>query len=123
MSPDDLLYPRSKFQVLRALHNSSTPICLHEIAERADLVVGSVQTSLDWLLKRRIVSKQRLSNRTYFRLSNKTVKDVLSKLLAVLEPIELQDRSRQYQHRAMRLLSDIDDANSMIEKARGSMKR
>ena len=122
MTADDLIYPRTRFKVLRTLNYSETPMSLHEISERADLIIGSAQTALSWLLKAKIVSIQKLDNRTYYQLKNKSAKEIISKIQDVLEPIELQERAKQFQARARNLLEDLEDRRTIVEIARSSVK-
>lgn len=122
MNAEDLIYPRSRFQVLRTLNYSETPISLHEIVDRSGLVVGSVQSALSWLLEAKVISTQKLNNRRCFRIKNKSVIEIVSKLQNVLAPMELQERAKQYQNRARNLLEDIEDRVRIIHKARSSMK-
>lgn len=123
MDIDDLIYPRTRFQALRALFYADTPITLSEIADRAEIMVSSVQTALDWLLKERIISKQQLNNRTYFRFSNKAAKEMVAKLLEVLEPLKLQAKAKLYKDRGKDLFDNIEDSYEMVRKGRKSLKR
>ena len=123
MDIDELIYPRTRFLTLRALFYADTPITLSEIADRADIMVASVQTALDWLLRQRIVSKQNLNNRTYFRFSNKVAKEMVSKLLEVIEPFKLQLKSQEYQDRGKELFQNIDESYEMVKRGRKSLRR
>lgn len=122
MNAEDILYPRTRFQVLRVLNQANAPVSLSVIADRAELVIGSVQQAVSWLLEKQIVSVQKNTNRTCYKITSKSVREIVSKITDVLEAIEIKERSKQYQDRARNLLEDIDDTRGMISHARRSMK-
>ena len=122
MNISDLFYPRTKFEVLRTLFYTDTPVPLREISYRSNLVVGSVQTALKTLLREKIVSRENRNNRTYYRLSNLRVKEGLSKILKVLESFQLHEQTKSIQHRATNLLSQLEERNRIISNARRSLK-
>lgn len=122
MNADHILYPRARFQVLRVLNQAEAPVSLSVIADRAGLVIGSVQQAVSWLLKEDIVSLQKNTNRTYYKITNKSVKEIVTKITEILEAIEIKERSKQYKVRAKSLLEDIDDRREMISHARRSIK-
>jgi DNA-binding transcriptional regulator GbsR (MarR family) len=118
----DLLYPRTKFEVLRTLYYANAPVPLREISYRANIVVGSVQTALKSLLREKIVSRKDFKGRHYYQLSNAEFHDALVRLLQVLEPSELQEQAKCIQDRARSLLPQLEERNKIIEHARRSLK-
>jgi predicted transcriptional regulator len=123
MNAESLVYPRSRFQVLRVLHQAGAPVSLAAIADRAGLVIGSVQQAVKWLLEEKIISLQRDGNRTCYKIIDKSAGEIVAKIADVLEAIEITERSKQYQARAKGLLGDIDQRRAMIFHARSSMKK
>lgn len=122
MNVEDILYPRTRFQVIRVLNQANAPVSLSVIADRAELVIGSVQQAVSWLLEKGVLSVQKHLNRTCYKITNGSVKEIVSKIAEVLEEIEIKERSKQYQGRARKLLEDIDDRREMTSNARRSMK-
>ena len=123
MQPEDLIYPRTRFQVLRILNTADAPVSLSAIADRADLVIGSVQQAVTWLTEQKLVSVHKNANRMCYKITNKSVKEIISKVTEVLESFEIKERSKQYQNRARNLLKDLDDRRDLITHARSSIKK
>lgn len=121
MDPKTLLYPRTKFEVLRTLYFANAPVPLREIAYRSNVIVGSAQTALKVLLKEKIISRESLNNRTYYRLHNPHVQELLAKVLHVLEPAQLQEQIESTQRRAIHLLPQLEERNNIITRARQSL--
>jgi len=67
MDAEELISPRTRFKVLRTLNYSETPISLHEIADRAELVIGPVQTAVSWLLEAKIIFVKNLVTERIFK--------------------------------------------------------
>lgn len=122
MDAEELISPRTRFKVLRTLNYSETPISLHEIADRAELVIGPVQTAVSWLLEAKIISVKKLGNRTYFQIKDRSAIEIVSNVQDILGPLELKVRAKQYQNRAKNLFDDIGDRTVMIKKARSPLK-
>ena len=123
MQPEDLIYPRTRFQVLRILNTADAPVSLSAIADRADLVIGSVQQAVTWLTEQKLDSVHKNANRMCYKITNKSVKEIISKVTEVLESFEIKERSKQYQNRARNLLKDLDDRRDLITHARSSIKK
>jgi hypothetical protein len=123
MNAEDLLYPRSRFQVLRILNQADAPVSLSVIADRANLVIGSVQQAVSWLMQEKVLSVQRESNRTCYKIRSEAAKEIVSKITEVLEAIEITQRAKQFQFRARNLLEDLDDRRCMNSHAKRVMKK
>lgn len=122
MDIEDLLYPRTRFQVLRILNQADAPVSLSVISERAGLVIGSVQQAINWLMQEKVLSVQIDSNRTCYRIKSEAAKEIISKISEVLESIEIKQRTKQFQVRARNLLEDLDDRRRMTSHAKRAMR-
>jgi DNA-binding MarR family transcriptional regulator len=121
MSPQELLYPRTRFEVLRAIH-SSPPVPLREIAYRADVVVSNVQRAIKYLLKRKFISVKKIDNRICYQISNQKIEELVSSIIKVLEPFEIENRSKDVTERSSRLVKILDERSNLIRRAKGSLK-
>ena len=121
MNAKALLYPRTKFEVLRTLYLAHAPVPLREIAYRSNLVVGSVQSALKRLLKEKIIEFKSSNNRTYYQLNIPQVREMMAKLLSLLEPDQKQEEIESIQDRAIKLISQLEERSSIIKRAKQSL--
>lgn len=123
MNPQDLLYPQSRFEVLRTLHQSSEAVSLREISYRSQLVLNNVQRAVEFLLREECISKTKVGQRIYYQISNEEVSSFMDSLLKVLEPFEIQSRSHALSDRALELLDTIEERSSIITHAKRRSRR
>lgn len=121
MNPQELLYPRTRFEVLRALHTAPS-VPLREIAYRTDVVISNVQRAIEYLLKRKFISAKKIDNRICYQISNRKIDELVSSIIKVLEPFEIENRSEDVSERSLRLVKTLDERSNMIRKAKTSLK-
>ena len=120
---DDLLYPRSRFEVLRTLFLSSEPVPLREISYRSELMVGSVQTVLRKLVDEKIVRARKVKGRPYYELADTRWRGILAPLIAALTNCQLALSATEYQRRAFSMLTRLDERRHIIQHAKRSIAR
>lgn len=122
MKPQELLYPRTRFEVLRALQTSPDAVPLREIAYRADVVVSNVQRAIEYLLEKKFICAKNINNRTCYKISNCKVEELISGIIKLLEPLEIESRIEDVDKRSYSLVKNIDERSEMIRKAKASIK-
>jgi len=123
MNPQDLLYPRTRFEVLRTLHQSPSAISLREIACRADVAVSNVQRAVEFLLNCKFISAKKVKNRICYEISNKKADDLVSSIIKLFEPLEIEHKSELTKERSARLVKSIEERSNLIRKAKVSLKK
>jgi predicted transcriptional regulator len=118
MKPEEILYPQSRFEVLRTLHKSSEAVSLREISYRSQVVLNNVQRAVEFLLSKKFISKKKVDQRIFYQITNEEVSSFLDSLLKVLEPFEIQSRSHALNERALELLDTMEERSSMITHAK-----
>ena len=122
MNPQEILYPQSRFNVLRTLYKSSEAVSLREISYRSDVVLNNVQRAVEFLLERKFISKKRVGQKIYYQISNVEVSDFISSVVTVLEPFELKARNETLGDRALEILDTIEERSNMITHAKRRSK-
>ena len=124
MNPQELLYPRTRFEVLKALHNSPSGVPLREIAYRSDVVVSNVQRAIEYLLAKKFIAAKKVENRIYYFISNKKVDELVSNIIKIFEPFEIEFKSeaKALKERSKYLVKNIDERAKIIRKAKESLK-
>ena len=123
MTPHELLYPQSRFEVLRTLHLSASAVSLREISYRSGVVLHNVQRAIKFLLQKKIISKKIVDQRAYYQISDPKVKEFIASFLGVLEPYEIKARAESLKVRSAGLLDKLEERSSIIRHAKGQMKR
>ena len=80
MNPQDILYPQSRFEVLRTLHQSPSAVSLREISYRSEIVLTSVQRAIEFLLKKKVIAKKKVGQKVYFQITNSEVSNFVSSI-------------------------------------------
>ena len=122
MDPQEILYPHSRFEVLRTLHQSSSAVSLREISYRSDVVLNNVQRAIEFLLKKKIIAKKKLDQKIYYHISNSEVSNFLSSILNALEPFEIKAKADSLKDRSIDLIDKIEERSSMIQHAKRTFR-
>jgi len=122
MEPQDILYPRSRFEVLRTLHYSPSAVSLREISYRSSVVLNSVQRAIKFLIKNKIISKKKIDHRVYYQISNSEVTQFMTGILERLEPFEIRAKASSLKDRSTVLIDQIEQRTRMIQHAKRSLK-
>jgi DNA-binding transcriptional regulator GbsR (MarR family) len=123
MNIEELIYPQTRYLVLRTLYYANSPITLSEVTDRSAIVLGSVQTALGWLVKKKIISKKIVDRKKLYWISNKTAYTILDKLIKLIDSIKIEQNSERYQFKAKKLFSDIEETFLLVSVGRKSFKK
>jgi len=122
MKPQEILYPQSRFEVLRTLHQSSAAVSVREISYRSDVVLNNVQRAIEFLLKKKIISKKKVDQKIYYRISDSEVSNFVASILNALEPFEIKARADSLKVRSIDLIAKIEERSSMIQHAKRTFR-
>jgi len=122
MEPQDILYPRSRFEVLRTLHHSPSAVSMREISYRSSVVLNNVQRAIEFLIKNKIVSKKKIDHRIYYQISNSEVTQFIASILERLEPFEIKAKALSFKERSTDLIDQIEERTRMIQHAKRSLE-
>ncbi len=122
MNPQDILYPHSRFEVLRALYRSSSAVSVREISYRSDVVLNNVQRAIKFLLKKKIISKKKIDQKIYYQISNSEVSKLVSSILDVLEPFEIKAKADSLKDRSIDLIDKLEERSKMIKHAKNTLR-
>jgi len=123
MNPQDILYPRSRFEVLRTLYQSPSAVSLREITYRSEIVLTSVQRAIEFLLNKKVIAKKKVGQKLYFHITNNEVSNFVSSILQALEPFEIKAKANSLKNNSVDLIDTIEERSNMIEHAKSSFKQ
>jgi len=122
MNPQDILYPQSRFEVLRTLHQSSSAVSVREISYRSNVVLNNVQRAIEFLLREKVISKKKVDQKIYYCISNPEVSKFISNILNTLEPFEIKARADRLKDRSIDLIEKLEERTRMIQHAKRTFK-
>ena len=122
MNPQDILYPQSRFEVLRTLHQSACAVSVREISYRSDIVLNNVQRAIKFLLEKKIISKKKVAQKIYYHISDSEVSQLMSNILNALEPFEIKAKADSLRNRSVDLIDKIEERSRMIQHAKQTYK-
>jgi predicted transcriptional regulator len=116
------LFSESRFAVLRVLHYDRGGVSLREIALRAGLSVGAVQTSLKSLLRCGLVTREKVGQRVLFQ-TNSHHPDfcLLIELFGAEERQRIAQQAEQYSRENKALLERLDDMHRFAHGLRSAV--
>lgn len=123
MRPQDLLYPQSRFEVLRTLHQSPSAVSMREISYRSNVVLKNVQRAIEFLLEEKVVARKKVGQKVYFHIINSEVSNFVASILETLQPFEIKAKANYLKDNSVNLIDTIDERTSMIEHAKRTFKQ
>jgi predicted transcriptional regulator len=123
MRPEDLLYPQSRFEVLRTLHQSPSAVSMREISYRSNVVLKNVQRAIKFLLEEKVVTRKKVGQKVYFHIINSEVSNFVSSILETLQPFEIKAKANDLKDNSVNLIDTIEERTSMIEHAKRTFKQ
>jgi predicted transcriptional regulator len=123
MKPEDLLYPQSRFEVLRTLHQSPSAVSMREISYRSNVVLKNVQRAIKFLLEEKVVTRKKVGQKVYFHIINSEVSNFVSSILETLQPFEIKAKANDLKDNSVNLIDTIEERTSMIEHAKRTFKQ
>lgn len=122
MKPQDILYPQSRFEVLRTLHQSPSAVSVREISYRSNVVLKNVQRAIKFLLEEKVIARRKIGQKVYFHITNSEVSNFISSILETLQPFEIKAKANDMKDNSVDLIDTIDERTSMIEHAKRTFK-
>lgn len=123
MKPEDLLYPQSRFEVLRTLHQSPSAVSMREISYRSNVALKNVQRAIKFLLEEKVVTRKKVGQKVYFHIINSEVSNFVSSILETLQPFEIKAKANDLKDNSVNLIDTIEERTSMIEHAKRTFKQ
>lgn len=118
MNPQDILYPQSRFEVLKVLYLSPSAVSLREISYRSDVVLNNVQRAVEFLLKEKFLLKKKIGQRICYEISDSGVSDFVGSVIELIEPYRISARAEALKERSLELLDTIEERSGLIRHAK-----
>jgi predicted transcriptional regulator len=122
MNPEDIIYPQSRFEVLRTLHRSPSAVSVREISYRSNVVLNNVQRAIKFLLKEKVISKKKGGRKIYYHISNLEVSKLVASILDAVEPFEIKAKADALKDRSIDLIDRLEERSRMIKHAKNTFR-
>ena len=122
MNPQNILYPQSRFEVLRTLCRSPTAVSVREISYRSNVALNNVQRAIEFLLKKKVLSRKKVDQKIYYHISDSEVSKLVSSISDALEPFEIRARADSLKDRSIDLIDKLEERSRMITHAKSTFR-
>lgn len=122
MNPQDIIYPQSRFEVLRTLCRAPSAVSLREISYRSNVVLNNVQRAIEFLLKQKVISRKKVNQKIYYHISNMEVMKLVSSISDALEPFEIKAKAHSLRSRSLDLIDKLEERSRMIKHAKRTLQ-